>query len=194
MVRPLGRCDKSTPTSNSQQKRIRKQSNKMNINKFLKSIFGDKASRDMKTIRPLVEKVKAAYPAVKALSNDELRAKTQEIRQQVRDAAKQQREEIARLKSTIEDTPIDQRESIFNQIDKLEKEALDRYEEALNEVMPVAFSIVKDTARRFAENEETIVTATDFDRELAPTRPRTSSLSTVTRPFITTTGPLVATT
>ena len=139
----------------------------MNINKFLKSIFGDKASRDMKTIRPLVEKVKAAYPAVKALSNDELRAKTQEIRQQVRDAAKQQREEIARLKSTIEDTPIDQRESIFNQIDKLEKEALDRYEEALNEVMPVAFSIVKDTARRFAENEETIVTATDFDRELA---------------------------
>ena len=119
----------------------------------------------MKTIRPLVEKVKAAYPAVKALSNDELRAKTQEIRQQVRDAAKQQREEIARLKSTIEDTPIDQRESIFNQIDKLEKEALDRYEEALNEVMPVAFSIVKDTARRFAENEETIVTATDFDRE-----------------------------
>ena len=93
----------------SQQKRIRKQSNKMNINKFLKSIFGDKASRDMKTIRPLVEKVKAAYPAVKALSNDELRAKTQEIRQQVRDAAKQQREEIARLKSTIEDTPIDQR-------------------------------------------------------------------------------------
>lgn len=166
----------------------------MNINKFLKSIFGDKASRDMKTIRPLVEKVKAAYPAVKALSNDELRAKTQEIRQQVRDAAKQQREEIARLKSTIEDTPIDQRESIFNQIDKLEKEALDRYEEALNEVMPVAFSIVKDTARRFAENEETIVTATDFDRELAPTRPRTSSPSTVTRPFITTTGPLVATT
>lgn len=114
-----------------------------------------------------MEKVKAAYPAVKALSNDELRAKTQEIRQQVRDAAKQQREEIARLKSTIEDTPIDQRESIFNQIDKLEKEALDRYEEALNEVMPVAFSIVKDTARRFAENEETIVTATDFDRELA---------------------------
>ena len=69
------------------KKRIRKQSNKMNINKFLKSIFGDKASRDMKTIRPLVEKVKAAYPAVKALSNDELRAKTQEIRQQVRDAA-----------------------------------------------------------------------------------------------------------
>lgn len=139
----------------------------MNFNKFLKSLFGDKASRDMKTIRPLVEKVKAAYPAIKELSNDELRAKTQEIRQQVRDAAKTQREEIAKLKATIEDTPLDQREGIFNQIDKLEKEALDRYEDALNDVMPIAFSIVKDTARRFAENEVTEVTANDFDRELA---------------------------
>ena len=74
---------------------------------------------------------------------------------------------IAELKATIEDTPIDEREGIFNQIDKLEKEALDNYEVALNEVLPTAFSIVKDTARRFAENEETVVTATEFDRELA---------------------------
>lgn len=139
----------------------------MNFNKFLKSIFGDKASRDMKTIRPYVEKVKEAYPAIKELDNDALRAKTQEIRQYVRAAAQQEREQIAKLKETIEDTPLDQREDIFNRIDKLEKEALDKYEEALNEVMPVAFSIVKETARRFAENEETVVTATDFDRELA---------------------------
>lgn len=139
----------------------------MNFNKFLKSIFGDKASRDMKTIRPYVEKVKEAYPAIKELDNDALRAKTQEIRQYVRAAAQQEREQIAKLKETIEETPLDQREDIFNRIDKLEKEALDKYEEALNEVMPVAFSIVKETARRFAENEETVVTATDFDRELA---------------------------
>lgn len=139
----------------------------MNFNKFLKSIFGDKASRDMKTIRPYVEKVKEAYPAIKELENDALRAKTQEIRQYVRAAAQQEREQIAKLKETIEDTPLDQREDIFSRIDKLEKEALDKYEEALNEVMPVAFSIVKETARRFAENEETVVTATDFDRELA---------------------------
>ena len=139
----------------------------MGFNNFLKSLFGDKSTRDMKLIQPLVEKVKAAYPEVQALSNDELRAKTKEIQKYVQDAAKEQKEQIDALKAKIEDTPIDEREVIFNEIDKLDKEALEIYEKALDEVMPVAFSIVKDTARRFAENEETIVTATDFDRELA---------------------------
>ena len=139
----------------------------MNFNKILQSLFGNKSTRDMKLIQPLVEKVKEAYPAIKALSNDELRAKTKEIQQYVQNSAKEQKEKIAELKAKIEETPIDERESIFNAIDKLEKEALEIYEKALNEVMPVAFSIVKDTARRFAENEETIVTANDFDRELA---------------------------
>ena len=139
----------------------------MNFNKFLKSLFGDKSGRDMKLIQPLVEKVKEAYPAIKALSNDELRAKTKEIQKYVQDSAKEEKAQIDDLRSRIEETPIDEREDIFNQIDKLEKEVLEIYEKALNEVMPVAFSIVKDTARRFAENEEIIVTATDFDRELA---------------------------
>ena len=139
----------------------------MNFTKLLKALFGDKSTRDMKLIQPYVEKVKEAYPAIKELSNDELRAKTKEIRQYVQDAGKQQREEINKLRESIEGTPIDERESIFNKIDKLEKEALDNYERALDEVMPIAFSIVKDTARRFTENEETIVTANDFDRELA---------------------------
>ena len=139
----------------------------MNFNKILQSLFGNKSTRDMKLIQPLVEKVKEAYPAIKALSNDELRAKTKEIQQYVQNSAKEQKDKIAELKAKIEETPIDERESIFNAIDKLEKEALEIYEKALNEVMPVAFSIVKDTARRFAENEETIVTANDFDRELA---------------------------
>ncbi|MCH4148304.1 MAG: preprotein translocase subunit SecA [Prevotella sp.] len=139
----------------------------MNFNKFLKSMFGDKSVRDMKLIQPLVEKVKEAYPAIKALSNDELRAKTKEIQKYVQDSAKEEKDKIAELKGKIEDTPIDEREAIFNEIDKLDKEALDKYEKALDEVMPVAFSIVKDTARRFTENEETVVTATDFDRELA---------------------------
>ena len=121
----------------------------------------------MKLIQPLVEKVKAAYPAIQALSNDELRAKTKEIQKFVQDSAKEQKEQIEALKAKIEDTPIDEREVIFNEIDKLDKEALEIYEKALDEVMPVAFSIVKETARRFAENEETVVTATDFDRELA---------------------------
>ena len=139
----------------------------MNLTKILQSLFGNKSSRDMKLIQPLVEKVKEVYPDIQKLSNDRLRAKTNEIKKYVQDSAKEQKQQIAKLKSKIEDTPIDEREDIFNQIDKLEKEALEVYEKALNEVMPVAFSIVKDTARRFAENEETVVTATDFDRELA---------------------------
>ena len=139
----------------------------MNFNKFLQSLFGNKSSKDMKLIQPLVDKVKEAYPEIKALSNDELRARTKELQKYVQESANEQKAKIAELKAKIEDTPIDERESIFNAIDKLEKEVLEIYEKALNEVMPVAFSIVKDTARRFAENEETVVTATDFDRELA---------------------------
>ena len=139
----------------------------MNFNKFLKSLFGDKSSRDMKLVQPLVEKVKAVYPQVQQLSNDDLRARTKQIKQQVQDSAKEQKAEIEKLKATIEDTPLDERADIFAKIDKIEKEVLEIYEKALDEVMPEVFSIVKETARRFAENEETIVTATDFDRELA---------------------------
>ena len=139
----------------------------MNFTKILKSLFGDKSSRDMKLIQPLVDKAKSFTPQIQAMSNDELRARTKEIQQQVQQAAHEQKEKIAQLKATIEDTPIDEREAIFNQIDKLEKEALDIYEKALDEVMFEVFAIVKETARRFAENEETVVTATDFDRELA---------------------------
>ena len=143
----------------------------MNFTKILKSLFGDKSSRDMKLIQPLVEKVKAVSPTIEKLSNDELRARTKELQQQVQQAAKEQKQQIAELKAKIEDTPIDERAEIFSQIDKLEKEALEVYEKALNEVGPEVFAIVKETARRFAENEETVVTATDFDRELA-TDPR----------------------
>ena len=139
----------------------------MNLTKILTKLFGNKSSRDMKLIQPLVEKVKAVYPEIQQLDNDQLRQRTKDIQQKVQQSAKTQKEEIERLKGTIEDTPIDERAEIFAQIDKLEKEALEIYEVALNEVMPEVFSIVKETARRFAENEETIVTATDFDRELA---------------------------
>ncbi len=139
----------------------------MNFNSILSALFGNKSTRDRKMIQPLVDKVKEAYPAIKALSNDELRAKSKEIQAYVQNSVSEQKKRIAELKEQIEKTPIDEREPIFNQIDKLEKEILDVLEKALEEVYPVAFSIVKDTARRFTENEETIVTATDFDRELA---------------------------
>jgi len=139
----------------------------MNFNKILKSLFGDKSSRDMKLIQPLVEQVKAVYPEVQKLDNDALRARTKTLQQQVQNSAKEQKKRIEELKATIENTPIDERADIFAQIDKIEKEVLEIYEGALNEVMPEVFAIVKETARRFAENEETIVTANDFDRELA---------------------------
>lgn len=142
----------------------------MNFNKLLTSLFGNKSTRDMKLVKPLVDKVKQVYPEIEKLDNDALRAKTKEIKSYVQDSAKEQKLKIVELKSKIEATPIDEREEIFNQIDKLEKDVLDIYEKALNEVMPVAFSIVKDTARRFSENEEVVVTATDFDRELAATK------------------------
>ena len=139
----------------------------MNFNKILKSLFGDKSSRDMKLIQPLVEKVKAVSPKIEQLDNDALRQRTKELQQQVQNSAREQKARIEELKAKIEETPIDERADIFAQIDKIEKEVLDIYEEALNEVMPEVFAIVKETARRFAENEETVVTATDFDRELA---------------------------
>ena len=139
----------------------------MNFNKLLKSLFGDKSSRDMKLIQPLVEQVKAVYPEVQKLDNDALRQRTKTLQQQVQNSAKEQKARIEELKATIENTPIDERADIFAQIDKIEKEVLEIYEGALNEVMPEVFAIVKETARRFAENEETVVTATDFDRELA---------------------------
>ena len=139
----------------------------MNFNKILKSLFGDKSSRDMKLIQPLVEKAKTFTPQVEAMSNDELRQRTKELQKQVQSSATEQKAKIAELKATIENTPIDERADIFAQIDKIEKEVLEIYEKALDEVMFEVFAIVKETARRFAENEETIVTATDFDRELA---------------------------
>jgi preprotein translocase subunit SecA len=139
----------------------------MNFNKILKSLFGDKSTRDMKLIQPLVEKAKAITPKIEAMSNDELRQRTKELQQQVQSSAIEQKNKIAELKATIESTPIDERADIFAQIDKIEKEVLEIYEKALDEVMYEVFAIVKETARRFAENEETIVTATDFDRELA---------------------------
>ena len=141
----------------------------MDINKFLSKLFGNKSTRDMKLIQPWVEKVKAAYPTIQALDNDGLRAKTKELQDKIQNSANDLREKIEALKAKIEETPIEDREVIFNNIDKLETQVLDRMEEALTEALPEAYAIVKDTGRRFAENDFLEVTATDFDRELAAT-------------------------
>ena len=139
----------------------------MGFNEFISKVFGNKATRDMKEIQPWVNKVKEVYPEIQKLTNDELRAKTEELKKYIKDSALEETQKIADLKATIEETDIEKREPIFNQIDKLEKEVLEKYEKALNDVLPTAFSIVKDTARRFAESEEIEVTATDMDRNLA---------------------------
>ncbi|MBQ7349431.1 MAG: preprotein translocase subunit SecA [Bacteroides sp.] len=139
----------------------------MGFNEFIGKLFGNKATRDMKEIKPWVDKVKVVYPEISKLSNDELRAKTEELKKYIKASAIEEQKKIEELKATIEATEIEQREPIFAQIDKLEKEVLEKYEKALDEVHPQAFAIVKDTARRFTENQEIVVTATDFDRLLA---------------------------
>ena len=139
----------------------------MGFNEFISKLFGNKATRDMKEIQPWVNKVKEVYPEIAKLSHDELRAKTEELKKYIKESAAEENKKIEELKATIEETDIEKREPIFAQIDKLEKEVLEKYEKALNDVLPTAFAIVKDTARRFTENEEIEVTATEMDRNLA---------------------------
>ena len=139
----------------------------MGFNEFLSKIFGNKAERDLKEIKPIVEKIKAVYPSISKLSNDELRARTAALRAELADAVKDKKAEIEKLKAKVEETEINKREQIYSEIDKIEKKILNIQEEELNKILPEVFSIVKDTARRFAENSTLEVTATDFDRDLA---------------------------
>ena len=139
----------------------------MGFNEFISKLFGNKASRDMREIQPWVEKVKAVYPQISQLSDDELRATSAALKAKIQGSVTEQRARIAELKESIEETELEKREAIFNQIDKLEKEVLEVLDKALDEALPEAFAIVKDTARRFTENETVTVTANDFDRELA---------------------------
>ena len=124
----------------------------------------------MKEIQPWVDKIKAAYPEVAKLDNDGLRAKTEELKEYIRNSASKERAKADELRAGIESVELEDREEVFAQIDKIEKEILEIYEKALDEVLPVAFSIVKESAKRFSENEEIVVTATDFDRTLAATK------------------------
>ena len=124
----------------------------------------------MKEIQPWVDKIKTAYPEVAKLDNDGLRAKTEELKEYIRNSASKERAKADELRAGIENVELEDREEVFAQIDKIEKEILEIYEKALDEVLPVAFSIVKESAKRFSENEEIVVTATDFDRTLAATK------------------------
>ena len=139
----------------------------MGLNDFLKKIMGNKAQRDMREISPEVEKIKAAYENIKSLSNDELRARTETLKNKIQDSIAPDNARIAELKASIEDTELHLREKIYNEVDKIEKDITEKIEKVLIEILPEAFAIMKDTARRLNENAEVVVSATDFDRNLA---------------------------
>ena len=136
---------------------------------LLSKLFGNKSQRDLKEITPWVERVKAIYPEIDALSDDDLRARTVSLRQRINDYVASERAEVEELKASVEGKELDEREAIWAKVDKLEKEILDKLEVVLDEIHPEAFAIVKSTGRRFAEHPEIRVQATDFDRNLSVT-------------------------
>ena len=139
----------------------------MGLSDILKSLFGNKSSRDLKKIMPIVNQIKAIYPEIDALDIDALRQRTADIRQMLKDSVQDKRNEIDRIKTEIEALDYEEREPLWKKIDDIQKEILDVLEDKLNEVLPTVFAIVKSTARRFAENETITVTATQLDRDLA---------------------------
>ena len=139
----------------------------MNFLEIITKLFGNKAQKDMRAIQPYVDKTKAAYETIDALSHDELRARSQALMDRLQAAVADKKARIAELKASIESTPIEKREKIYNEVDKLEKEIREVYDAELTEMLPEAFAIVKSTAHRFAENETIEVTATEMDRNLA---------------------------
>ena len=141
----------------------------MGFNDILKKLFGNKADRDMKELRPIVAQVNAEWEKMKQLSHDELRAVAEDMKKEVHAYIQSEEEEIEALKRKVEEEKpsIEVREEIYSRVDKLEEEIDKKVEEVLTKLMPKAFAVMKDTARRFKENQEIEVTATQFDRDLA---------------------------
>ena len=139
----------------------------MGITNFLSNLFGTKSDRDIKEIMPIVELVKEEYKRIIELSDDELRAEAQKIKQQIADYIKQEEEEIVSLKLQAEDSNVEESEKLYDRVDKLTELINIKIEEVLKQVLPCAFAVVKETAKRFNDKEEIVVDATDFDREMA---------------------------
>ncbi len=140
------------------------------VTKGITKIFGNKSEKDIKSVMPLVEKVNKAYEALFTISDDELRAKTKEIKAVISQDLKEIDDELAALHQQIEDNPdidIHQKEEIFDKIDKLEENRNKELEKVLLKVLPDAFAVVKETARRFKDNEKLEVTADLFDKQIA---------------------------
>ena len=143
----------------------------MSLTDLFKKIFGSKADRDMKAIRPTLDKVLEAYKGIDALSDDELRQRCQELRDKIQAAIASDEARIAAIKEELEkEIPLKQKETLATEQDKLVKKVDETIEKVLDEILPEAFAIMKSTARRFKENPEIRVKATDFDRNLSATK------------------------
>ncbi|GAD06125.1 preprotein translocase subunit SecA [Porphyromonas crevioricanis] len=139
----------------------------MGFNDIIIKLFGNKSQRDLKEIKPYVAKIKEAYTKIDALSHNELRALTVQLRGRINERVTQERAEIEKIKADIESKELNEREEAWKKVDNLEKDILDKIEVVLEEILPEAFAIVKSTARRFAENSEIRVDATQLDRDLS---------------------------
>ena len=139
----------------------------MSFIQLLTKVFGNKSQRDLKSIQPIVNKIKALGPEMEALSNDELRGRIDAVRADIAAATAEDHKQIETLKASVESLPYDERQPVWDKIDKHEKNILDIIEDKLNEHLPVVFATLRETAARFAHNEIVEVTATDLDRELA---------------------------
>ena len=140
------------------------------INKILGKFLGSKADKDMAEVAPLLELIKKEYERIQLLSNDELRAESSKLMELIQERIKPEEDRIAELNSLAEVADIQEGEKIYLEIDKLEEKITDKLEEVLNEILPMAFAVVKATAKLFTENETVVVKASDFDRKLATTR------------------------
>ena len=140
----------------------------MTLTDIFKKLFGSKADRDLKSLTPMLQKVLAAYPAIDALSNDELRMHSAHLRQIIKDRTAAEEARISEIRNLLEnDMDPSEKEKLAKEQDTLVKKVDDIIETVLEEILPEAFSIMKSTARRFAQNAEIRVKATDFDRDLA---------------------------
>ena len=139
---------------------------------IIKALFGSKADKDRKQIEPYLEKIKAVYPSIEKLTNDELRAHSEALKKQIADFIAADEARIVELKAILEkpETQLEEKEKISKEIDETTKRIDEKIEEVLDKILPEAFAIMKDTARRFAQNETVVVTANDFDRNLAATK------------------------
>ena len=138
--------------------------------KFLEKLLGNKSDRDLKAINPLLKKVLESYEQIKGLSNDELRAKTAEFKTKIHEHIAEEEAQIVEIRDSLNndhDMDVEEKERLWKKVDELEKQQYEKTQDILNEILPEAFSVVKETARRFKENEVVEVTASDYDRELA---------------------------